>query len=200
MGDGDEELPLAWLFRHGQTEWSAIGRHTGRTDIPLTPEGEDQARALAPVVAALGFDLVLCSPRQRARCTADLAGLVPYEVTDDLQEWDYGVFEGRTSVEIREEFPDWTIWNGPWKGGETAQDVAARADRLIGRVRQSGASRVALVGHGHFSRVTGARWVGAEVPIGQWLEFETASWSRLGWDRGVPVISRWNVPANPAER
>lgn len=187
--------PAVWLFRHGQTEWSANGRHTGRTDIPLTADGEAQARALAPVVASLDLGLVLCSPRARARCTADLAGLVPYEVTDDLREWDYGAFEGRTSADIRAELPHWTIWEGPWEGGETAHDVAARADRLIARVRDSGASRVGLVGHGHFSRVTGARWVGAPVQAGQWLEFDTASWSRLGWDRGVPVVAHWNVPA-----
>ena len=191
MADGG---PLVWLVRHGQTEWSADGRHTGRTDIPLTKAGEDQARALAGVVASLDLDLVLCSPRQRARCTADLAGLVPYEVTDDLQEWDYGAFEGRTTADIHRELPEWSIWKGPWDGGETAADVGARADRLITRVRESGASRVVLVGHGHFSRVTGARWVGAPVHAGQWLEFDTASWSRLGWDRGLPVLSHWNVP------
>lgn len=194
--DGSSGAPHVWLFRHGQTEWSANGRHTGRTDIPLTAAGEDQARALAPFVAPLGIELVLCSPRARARCTADLAGLVPYEVTEDLQEWDYGVFEGRTTADIREEYPDWTIWNGPWEGGETAGDVAARADRLISRIRGSGASKVALVGHGHFSRVTGVRWVRTAVEAGEWLEFDTASWSRLGWDRGVPVLSHWNVPAD----
>lgn len=191
-GDG---LPVVWLFRHGQTEWSADGRHTGRTDIPLTSTGEDQARALAPLVKSLSIDLVLCSPRQRARRTAQLAGLVPFQVTDDLQEWDYGVFEGRTSVDIRRDVPGWTIWDGPWEGGETAADVAGRADHLIASVRDSGAAHVALVGHGHFSRVTGVRWVGADVRAGQWLEFDTASWSRLGWDRGVPIIHHWNVPA-----
>lgn len=196
----DQGSPLVWLFRHGQTEWSANGKHTGRTDIPLTEAGEEQACALAPVVASLDVELVLCSPRVRARCTADLAGLVPYEIADELQEWDYGAFEGLTTAEIRRDRPDWTIWTGPWDGGETAADVAARADRLIGRVRRSGASRVALVGHGHFSRVTGVRWVGAAVPTGQWLEFDTASWSRLGWDRGVPVVQHWNVPAGPARR
>lgn len=187
--------PTVWLLRHGQTEWSRDGRHTGRTDIALTPAGEEQARALAPVLASLDLELVLCSPRQRARCTAELAGLAPFEVTEDLQEWDYGAFEGRTRAEIQQDLPGWSIWNGPWEGGETAADVAARADRLIARVRDCGASRVALVGHGHFSRVTGARWVGAAVSSGEWLEFDTASWSRLGWDRGVPVVNHWNVPA-----
>lgn len=191
----DDGSPFVWLVRHGQTEWSRDGRHTGRTDLGLTPAGEDQARALAPVVSTLDLDLVLCSPLQRARCTAELAGLVPFEVDEDLQEWDYGAFEGRTRADIQQDLPGWSIWKGPWDGGETAADVEARADRLISRVRASGASRVALVGHGHFSRVTGARWVGAPVASGEWLEFDTASWSRLGWDRGVPVLAHWNVPA-----
>jgi probable phosphoglycerate mutase len=184
-----------WLFRHGQTEWSENGRHTGRTDIPLTQQGEAQARALAGIVAAVGADLILCSPRARARRTAELAGLTPYEVTDDLQEWDYGELEGLTTTEIRAQLPDWSIWHGPWPGGETAADVAGRADRLLSRVRTSGCSRVALVGHGHFSRVIGARWVGAAVDAGQWLLFDTASWAELGWERGAKVLSHWNVPA-----
>ncbi len=182
-----------WLVRHGQTPWSRDGRHTGRTDIELTGEGEEQAAALAPLAGRLDPDLVLCSPRCRARRTAELAGLASYEVTDDLQEWDYGDFEGRTTSDIRRDVPDWTIWEGPWPGGESASDVAARADRLIARVRDSGARRVVLVGHGHFSRVTAARWVGADVTVGQWLMLDTATWSELGWDRGTPVISHWNV-------
>jgi probable phosphoglycerate mutase len=187
--------PHVWVVRHGETEWSRDGRHTGRTDIDLTPVGEDQARVLAPLVEGLDLDLVLCSPRRRARRTAELAGLVPFEVTDTLQEWDYGDFEGRTTVEIRERLPEWTIWDGPWRGGETATDVAGRADELIARLRSGPAERVALVGHGHFSRAVGARWVGAPVGSGEWLEFDTASWSELGWDRGVPVLRRWNAPA-----
>lgn len=188
--------PDVWLIRHGQTEWSANGRHTGRTDIELTPEGEAQARALTPLVSATGFDLVLCSPRQRAQRTATLAGLVPFEVDDDLQEWDYGDFEGLTTAEIHEQVAGWSIWEGPWRGGETAADVSARADRLVARVRARPLGRVALVGHGHFSRVTAARWAGADVTVGRWLEFDTASWSRLGWDHGSPVVSHWNVPAD----
>lgn len=195
MGGGDSPGPLVWLLRHGQTEWSRDGRHTSRTDLPLTPAGEDQARALAPAVSSFGVDLVLCSPRQRARATAQLAGLTDFEVTDDLQEWDYGDLEGRTTPDIRAELPGWSIWQGPWPDGETSAEVAARADRLIARVRGSGVSRVALVGHGHFSRVIGARWVGAPVAAGEWLEFDTASWSRLGWDRGTAVLDHWNVPA-----
>ena len=187
--------PDVWLFRHGQTEWSADGRHTGRTDIELTAAGEEEARALGPFVQRSDFDLVLCSPLKRAVRTAQLAGLGKFEVDPDLQEWDYGEFDGMRRSEIQEKVPGWTIWTGPWPGGETAADVAARADRLIARLRTVGASRIALVGHGHFSRVTAARWVGAEVPAGQWFDFDTASWSQLGWDRSVPVLVHWNVPA-----
>ncbi len=194
MGEAAE--PTVWLVRHGQTVWSRDGRHTGRTDIELTAEGEQQAAALAPLAGRLGADLVLCSPRIRARRTAELAGLAPYEVTDDLQEWDYGEFEGWTTPDIRRDAPGWSIWGGPWPGGETATDVARRADRLIARVRDSGARRVVLVGHGHFSRVTAARWVGAGVEAGQWLMLDTATWSELGWDRGTPVIRHWNVAAS----
>jgi probable phosphoglycerate mutase len=187
--------PQVWLVRHGETEWSRDGRHTGRTDIDLTSAGEDQARVLAGLVSTVDPELVLCSPRRRAQRTAEVAGLVPFEITDRLQEWDYGEFEGRTTAQIRESFPGWTIWRGPWPGGETASDVAARADTLIAGLRSGRASRVVLVGHGHFSRVVGARWVGAPVDAGLWLEFDTASWSELAWDRGTPVLRHWNVPA-----
>jgi broad specificity phosphatase PhoE len=194
--------PLVWLVRHGATEWSRNGRHTSRTDLDLTPEGEAAARALIPVFAGIGVDQVLTSPRLRARRTADLAGLsgrAPggVEVCDDLQEWDYGRLEGLTTPEIRESWPSWSIWDGPWPGGETADDVAARADRLIERLTApvSGSARIVLVGHGHFSRVIGARWVNQPVASGRWLEFDTASWSLLGWDRGSRVLQNWNVPA-----
>lgn len=183
------------MVRHGQTEWSRDGNHTGRTDLQLTGVGEEEAVALAPFVQSRDFDLVLCSPRARAQRTAELAGLVPYEATPDLQEWDYGDLEGRTTGDIRRDLPGWSIWNGPWIGGETATDVGERADRLIRRVLSCGAAEVALVGHGHFSRVIAARWVGAPVAAGRHLQLDTATWSELGWDRGAPVISHWNVPA-----
>lgn len=192
MGGAGE--PRVWMVRHGQTLWSRDGRHTGRTDIDLTPEGEAQAAALAPFARKLDVDLVLCSPRIRAQRTAELAGLAPYEVSDDLQEWDYGEFEGRTTSDIHRSLPAWSIWDGPWIGGESAVDVALRADRLIGSIRRRGVERVALIGHGHFSRVVASRWVGADVTAGRWLELDTATWSELGWDRGAPVLSHWNVP------
>lgn len=187
--------PNVWIVRHGQTEWSLSGQHTGSTDIPLTAEGEVEAEALGTWAATVHPDLVLCSPRTRAQRTAMLAGFSLFRVTDDLQEWNYGKFEGRTSADIRAEYPDWEVWTGPWVGGETAGDVTARADRLIQRVRSSGAERVVLVGHGHFSRVLAARWTESDVTVGRWLALDTGTWSHLGWDRSVPVIRHWNVPA-----
>ena len=182
-------------MRHGETEWSRTGQHTSSTELDLLPDGEAQALALRPVVEAIGFDLVLCSPRRRAQRTAELASLVPYTVTDDLREWDYGAFEGLTIAEIRQGRPEWTIWIGPWEGGETASDVTARADRVIDRILDSGADKVALVGHGHFSRVIAARWVGQDISIGQWLDLDTATLSELSWARGVRILRRWNSPA-----
>jgi probable phosphoglycerate mutase len=192
--------PDVWVMRHGETEWSRDGKHTSRTELDLTEAGVDQARALRPAAKLLGIELTLCSPRLRARRTAQLAGLTPYEVTDELREWEYGEFEGRTTAEIRRQYPGWTIWDGPWPGGETAPEVVSRADSLIERLLGRGASRIALLGHGHFSRVLAARWVGAEVGVGRWLELDTATISHLGWDRGDPVWQHWNVPAVPDSR
>jgi probable phosphoglycerate mutase len=191
--------PLVWVVRHGQTEWSRDGRHTSRTDLDLTPLGREEATALRPALANVAFGLILCSPRRRAARTAELAGLGPVEVTDDLAEWDYGDLEGRTTPDIQTDLPGWSIWTGPWPGGESRADVATRADRLIHRVRASGAANVALVGHGHFSRVIAARWVGEDVAVGRWLDLDTATLSQLGWDRGIPVLKRWNAPVAPTE-
>ncbi|MBV9661234.1 MAG: histidine phosphatase family protein [Acidimicrobiales bacterium] len=195
MNDGP---PRVWLVRHGETAWSRDGRHTSRTDVELTPRGKQQARALAPVMDPLDLDLVVCSPRRRAQQTAELAGLIPYEVADDLREWDYGALEGLTTPEIQVTWPGWTIWDGPWPDGETAADVGGRADRFLAGVLGSGASRVALVGHGHFSRVIGARWVGSPAAGGRGLDLDTATWSELGWSRKDRVIRRWNVPSSSA--
>lgn len=189
--------PQCTVVRHGETVWSKSGQHTSHTELDLTGTGEEEARELKPVLAAVGFDLVLCSPRQRARRTAELAGLVPYEVTDDLAEWDYGDLEGETTPDIQRSYPGWSVWDGPWPNGETADEVTARADRLIARVLGAqGLGRVALVGHGHFSRVLGARWVEAPVSVGRWLDLDTATWSELGWSRGDRILRRWNVPAS----
>jgi len=196
-------------MRHGETEWSRSGQHTSRTDLPLTSEGERQATELGEVVRSLrgghGFDLVLCSPMMRARRTAELAGLCGadgsvrhFEVDPDLCEWDYGELEGRVTREIRGQYPGWSIWGGPWPGGESASSVTERADRVIARVVDSAASSVALVGHGHFSRALAGRWVGDGIGVGRWLELDTASVSELGWSRGERVLRRWNLTAGAA--
>jgi broad specificity phosphatase PhoE len=190
-----DDAPVVWVVRHGETEWSRSGQHTSRTDLDLTENGEEQARALRPVLVKAGIELTFCSPRRRARQTAELAGLAPVTITDDLAEWDYGELEGLKTADIQKKLPGWTIWEGPWPGGETAADVSRRADRLIEEVLSSGAERVALVGHGHFSRVVTARWVGADVTVGQWLDLDTATVSQLGWSHGERVLRQWNVPA-----
>jgi probable phosphoglycerate mutase len=191
----DAEL---WLLRHGETEWSASGQHTSRTDLPLTDEGERQATALSSVVAGLKSSLVLCSPRRRAQDTARLAGLAVDDLDDDLVEWDYGTYEGHTTAEIRTDVPDWSIWTHGAPDGETPAQVAARADRVLTRAAARLADGpVVLIGHGHFSRMLGARWIGLPATGGSHLLLGTAAASVLGAQYGVPVIVRWNIP-NPA--
>ncbi|NUP82471.1 MAG: histidine phosphatase family protein [Nonomuraea sp.] len=189
------------LLRHGATEWSKAGRHTGRTDLPLLPEGEDQARALAPLVKECAFDLVLTSPALRARRTADLAGLTRYEVDPDLWEWDYGGYEGITTPDIRKTRPGWYLWrDGVIPGdaehpGESAGEVGARADRVIERAGRA-EGRVALVAHGHFLRVLAARWLGLEPEDGRLLKLDTGTYSRLGFEHAEPVLVNWNAPVS----
>jgi probable phosphoglycerate mutase len=187
-----------WIVRHGETEWSKSGRHTGSTDIPLTPAGQEQAKALRDMLAALRPVLVLCSPRQRAMETARLAGLDVDEVTEDLAEWDYGKYEGLTTSEIQQQDPGWTIFSHPAPGGETPEQIRTRADRVLERAAARLADGpVVLVGHGHFSRVLGARWMGLPVGSGANLLLGTAAPSMLGAQHGIPAIVRWNIP-NPA--
>lgn len=180
------------LVRHGQTEWSLAGRHTGRTDLELTASGEATATALAPALAGETFDLVLTSPRLRARRTAALAGFPEATVDDDLAEWDYGDYEGLTTPQIRESVPDWTIWDHPMPGGESAEEVGARLDRVVARVRAT-EGRALVFAHGHSLRVLAARWLGLPVPDGRIFDLDTATYSVLGDDRGQPVVQRWNV-------
>ncbi|HVW44572.1 MAG TPA: acid phosphatase [Amycolatopsis sp.] len=190
----DHEL---YLLRHGQTEWSVNGRHTGRTDVPLTHAGENQARSAGMTLGTLrkGPALVLSSPRQRAMRTADLAGLVVDEATEDLAEWDYGDYEGITTAQIRERVPGWTVWSHPVPGGETADQVSARADKLLDRVRAALAeTEVILVGHGHFSRVVIARWLDLPGIAGVHFGLDPAGVSVLGDERGVPKIENLNIP------
>lgn len=179
-----------WLIRHGETEWSKAGQHTGTSDLPLTKAGEDAARSLRPLLARTSFDLIVSSPLQRARRTAELAGVVDVQIDDDLVEWDYGEYEGLTRVQVREQRPDWTVWTDGAPGGESSQDVSDRVDRLIGKYRKSG--RILLFAHGHVLRALAARWVEQTVAVGEHLALGTATVSVLGYDRGTPTIERWN--------
>ncbi|KXO88293.1 acid phosphatase [Tsukamurella pulmonis] len=184
-------------IRHGETAWSRIGRHTGATDVPLTETGIAQARALGPVLAELELarPTVLVSPRTRAAETAELAGLTVTAVDPDLAEWDYGDYEGRTSEEIRADDPGWTIWTAGAPGGETGEQVAARADRVLARARAAMADGdVVLVAHGHLGRVLTARYLGQPAAFGQHTALLPASAAVFGDDRdGVPQISRFGL-------
>jgi probable phosphoglycerate mutase len=182
-----------WVARHGETEWSVSGRHTGTTDLPLTERGRDAARALGTRLAGERFDLVLTSPLARARETCRLAGFGDDAVIDpDLHEWDYGEYEGVTTDEIRETRPGWILFDDGCPGGEVAAQVGERADRVIERVRALGGGRAIAFAHGHVLRVLGARWVGLPPQDGARLLLGTATVSVLGWDRETPAIERWN--------
>jgi len=195
VSDGERQI---WLVRHGETEWSRSGRHTGRSDIPLTDTGRQQAGALAHRLAGHRFALVLTSPLSRAADTARLAGFGDVMVVDeDLREWDYGDFEGRKTDEIREQYPDWTIWRGPWHGGESIDQVAARADRVLQRVGSVDGDAL-VFSHGHLLRVLAARWLGREPQTGGLFALSTATISLLGWERETPVIERWNEACTAA--
>ena len=184
--------PRVHLVRHGATEWSVTGQHTGRTDIPLTEEGRHQAERLAARLARERFALVLVSPLARARETARITGFGDVaEVDPDLVEWDYGDYDGRTAAEIRRERPGWTPWHGGFPGGETLEEVAARADRVVARVRGVDGD-VALFAHGHILRVIAARWLEQPPIEAAHYYLATASLSMLGWERETPVIDRWN--------
>jgi probable phosphoglycerate mutase len=182
-----------WLARHGETDWSAAGRHTGRTDIPLNDNGRRGARRLGEILAGQRFDLVLTSPLQRARETCELAGLASSaQVDDDLREWDYGDYEGITTEEIRRTRPGWNVFADGCAGGESIAAVGRRADGVIARARAVG-GRVIVFGHGHSLRILAARWVDLEPQTGARFMLETATVSELGWERETAVISRWNV-------
>jgi broad specificity phosphatase PhoE len=185
------------LIRHGQTEWSANGRHTSYTDLPLTPEGERQARAAGERIAGRAFTAVLASPRQRARHTAELAGLTVTEVTEDLAEWNYGDYEGITTPQIRAGRPGWSLWADGCPGGESPEQVGARLDRVLVRARELLAGGdVALIGHGHCLRVAGARWIGLPPAGGGLLKLDTATYSALGFEHDSdPVLATWNAHA-----
>ena len=181
------------LVRHGETEWSASGRHTSRTDVPLTEKGREAARGLGERLAGHEFALVLTSPRSRARDTCAEAGFgEAAEVTGDLAEWDYGGYEGLTTPEIRVDRPGWLLWHDGVPGGETATQVAARADRVLERALAADGD-VALFAHGHILRVVGARWLGQPVRFGGSIALDTASLSELGFEHSNRVLRRWNA-------
>jgi len=189
------------LLRHGETEWSRSGKHTSRTDVPLSEHGRERATGIRPLLRSFLGDgspaLVLSSPRRRARDTAELAGLSA-EVDPLLAEWDYGDYEGQTTPEIREVVPGWTVWTHPCPGGESAEQVSARAERVLAQARAAlDGGDVVLVGHGHFSRVLVARWVGLPATEGVRFAMDAGCVTVLGHERGVPRIDHLNLGGRP---
>ena len=188
-----------WLMRHGETEWSLSGAHTSRTDIPLTDHGRKRAEELRDFLKGTCFDAVLTSPMQRARETCAIAGLGEQAVVDEgLREWDYGIYEGKTTKEIRETVPGWDVWDNEIKGGEMVGQVGVRADGVIARALAAAKAagekegRVALFAHAHILRILAARWIGLEPRGGRLLALGTGSVSRMGWERETRVLTTWN--------
>ncbi|HVN02874.1 MAG TPA: histidine phosphatase family protein [Bryobacteraceae bacterium] len=187
-----DSRPEIWLIRHGETEWSLSGAHTGRTDIPLTATGERQAEELGHRLGGRPFALVLTSPLARARETCRLAGYGDVsQIEPGLREWDYGAYEGHTSAEIQRQVPGWTIWTSPVPGGETIGQVAARARGVLDRASQADGD-VALFAHGHLLRILTTVWLGLLPEAGRLFALSTASLSVLGYERDTRVISQWN--------
>lgn len=182
------------LVRHGETEWSRDGKHTGNTDVPLTERGREQARALGAALEGRTFTRVLTSPLARAAETARLAGYEVAEERDELREWDYGAYEGRRTVDIREERPGWTLWTDGVPAGETAADVAARVDAVLDELRATEGA-VLVFAHGHLLRVLAVRWIGLEPEAGRLFALDPATVSVLAFERETPVIRVWNAPA-----
>jgi probable phosphoglycerate mutase len=186
-------VPTIVLARHGATEWSADGRHTGRTDLPLTPKGEDDGRRLKSRLAGTAYTRVFSSPLQRAKRTAELAGFTPV-IEPDLLEWNYGRYEGLTTADVRKDRPDWVLFRDGCPAGESPSEIAVRVDRLIARLRTLSGT-VLLFAHGHVLRVLAARWVGQPVTFAGALLLSTATVSGLGFDHGhpdEPAIQLWN--------
>jgi broad specificity phosphatase PhoE len=184
-----------WLMRHGETEWSLSGQHTSRTDIPLTDHGRKRAEELRDYLKGTKFDAVFTSPMQRARETCAIAGLAGQSVVDDnLKEWDYGIYEGKTTPEIRAQVPDWSVWKDPIIDGESAEHVGERADAMIARALSSASDhgKVALFAHAHILRILTARWLLLPATGGSLFALGTGSVSVLGWERETRVIQSWN--------
>jgi len=194
MQNSDVPTGEVFLIRHGETEWSLSGQHTGSTDIPLTDRGEAAARLLAPVLADRNFSLVLCSPLQRARRTCELAGLgEQVSIDPDLAEWNYGSYEGLKPSAIREQHPGWLVFRDGCPEGESPAEVGERVDRVIRRVRENG-GRVALFAHGHVFRVFVARWIELSPSHGAHFLLDTSTLTILSYYRGIPAVKCWNAP------
>ena len=189
-----EKFPVVYCARHGETAWTLTGQHTGRTDLPLTERGEENARRLGERLQGMSFAKVFTSPLRRARRTCELAGFGPVAAIDpDLVEWDYGQYEGRLTVDIRKERPDWQLFRDGCPGGESPQQIATRADRVVARLRVVEGD-VLLFSSGHFLRVLAVRWLGLEPIYGQFLMLSTASLSALSYENALqqPAIKLWN--------
>lgn len=183
-----------WLVRHGETEWSRSGQHTGRQDIGLTERGEQEAHAVKGVLRGVDFQGVYSSPLSRARRTCEICGYL-HRATflDELMEWDYGDVSGRTAKEVREEIPGWTIWSGPVPNGETVEQVAERARRAIERIESEVNGQAVLFAHGHLLRILTTQWLGLEPRAARHFALTTAATSVLGFENGTPAILRWNA-------
>jgi probable phosphoglycerate mutase len=188
------EEQKVYLLRHGETEWSLNGQHTGVTDIPLTENGRRAARLLQPILAGESFALVLTSPLQRARETCELAGLGKRSTVEkELVEWNYGEYEGLTTEQIRQTRPDWTVFRDGCPGGESPEQIGARADRVLAKVRGT-EGNVALFAHGHILRVLAARWINLSASHGEHFLLDTATLNVLGYYRESPALKIWNAP------
>ena len=193
MNDQTIKHPEIWLIRHGETEWSLSGQHTGRTDIPLTENGRRQAEALQPVLAKQPFDHALCSPLTRAQDTCRLAGLgTQMELEPRLLEWNYGIYEGRKTQDIRQETPGWSVWDSPMPEGEDVAAIQQRAESLIGHLLTLD-GRIALFAHAHILRVLAGCWMVDDARLGAHLVLGTASISKLGFERDERAITQWNA-------
>ena len=186
-----------WLVRHGETEWSRALRHTGRSDVPLTDRGRRRAQGLRALLATQSFGRVLASPLIRARETASLAGYSDaVDLDDDLREWDYGAFEGQTTADLRRRLGSFSIWSTPVPEGESLDEVAARADRVLHQLA-AGGERCLLFSHGHFLRILTARWLSLPPAQGQLLSLDAGALCVLGHEHGYPVIRAWNLSGPP---
>jgi probable phosphoglycerate mutase len=200
MSEGPANPTRLVLARHGETAWSKSGQHTGRTDIPLTEVGREQATRLGAALAGRTFSRVLSSPLSRAVETARLAGFGErVELDADLQEWDYGIYEGRRRVDIDRDEPGWTVWSRPIRGGESLAELGERADRVIARLLPVGGD-VLVFSHGHVLRVIAARWLDLPPDRGRNLILQTAASSVLSYERETPAIARWNLACESSDQ